>query len=85
MKISMGAVVDGGTSLKYKTGNWRVQRPVIDYDICVNCGVCEMVCPDSAVHKIEEMYVISYDYCKGCGLCAYECKTNAIRMDDEVR
>jgi pyruvate ferredoxin oxidoreductase delta subunit len=85
MRISMGAVVRGGTSLEYKTGNWRDQRPVIDEKSCEKCGICESVCPDSAVHEKSEIYVIDYDYCKGCGLCAYECPAHAIRMIQEEK
>jgi pyruvate ferredoxin oxidoreductase delta subunit len=80
MKISIGAVVRGGTSLAYRTGSWRDQRPVLNMEICKACGQCESVCPDSAVHVMGEVYVIDYDYCKGCGLCAYECPAGAIEM-----
>jgi pyruvate ferredoxin oxidoreductase delta subunit len=80
MQCTVGAVVKGGTSLNYKTGTWRDQRPVLDMEKCKSCGQCEMVCPDSSVHVIAEEYVIDYDYCKGCGLCAYECPADAITM-----
>jgi Pyruvate/2-oxoacid:ferredoxin oxidoreductase delta subunit len=43
MKITLGAVVKGGTSLDYKTGNWRDQRPVIDQESCKKCGICRDV------------------------------------------
>ena len=85
MKITIGAVVEGGSSLDYKTGSWRDQRPVIDMELCKACGRCEEVCPDSTVHVIEEVYVIDYDYCKGCGLCAYECSADAIEMVQEEK
>lgn len=80
MRITPGAVVKGRTSLGYKTGSWRDERPVIRKDLCKACGQCEMVCPDSAVYVVDKVYVIDYDYCKGCGLCAYECPTDAIEM-----
>ena len=80
MKVTLGAVVRGGTSVEYKTGNWRDQRPVLDMKLCKTCDQCASVCPDSAVHVVDEVYVIDYDYCKGCGLCAYECPTDAIEM-----
>ncbi|MBW2082418.1 MAG: 4Fe-4S binding protein [Deltaproteobacteria bacterium] len=83
MKITMGAVVIGGSSLNYKTGSWRDQRPVIDQDSCKKCGICESVCPDSAVRQIEDLYIIDYEYCKGCGLCAHECPVEAIEMIPE--
>jgi len=83
MKITMGAVVLGGTSLDYKTGSWRDQRPVIDQDLCKKCGICESICPDGCVYQEEDVYLIDYDYCKGCGLCAYECPADAIQMISE--
>ena len=91
MKITVGAVVKGGTSLKYKTGNWRDQRPLIEMELCRRCGICAEVCPDSAVHGIEQagkekpIYLIDYDYCKGCGICAYECPVKCIVMEAEEK
>lgn len=85
MKITLGAVVEGGSSLRYKTGSWRDQRPVLDTHLCKACGRCEAVCPDSAIHLVAEVYVIDYDYCKGCGVCGYECPTEAIAMVQEEK
>ena len=85
MKITHGAVVKGGSSLDYKTGSWRDQRPIIDMEKCKACGRCEEVCPDSAVHVIKDVYVIDYDFCKGCGLCSYECPAEAIVMVREEK
>jgi len=85
MKIEKGAVVKGGTSLGYKTGNWRDQRPVVDQENCKKCGICKDVCPDDSVRVENEEYFIDYDYCKGCGICAYECPTDAIEMNAEEK
>ena len=85
MKITIGGVVKGGTSLDYKTGSWRDQKPVIDSESCKACGICEEVCPDNSVYEEDEIYCIDYDYCKGCGLCAYECPTDAIEMVPEEK
>ncbi len=85
MKITTGAVVKGGTSLDYKTGSWRDQRPVIDQDMCKACNICKDVCPDDSVKVENEVFLIDYDYCKGCGLCAYECKAGAIEMVSEEK
>jgi pyruvate ferredoxin oxidoreductase delta subunit len=85
MKISIGAVVTGGTSVNYKTGRWRDERPVVHVDLCRGCGLCESVCPDSAVHVVNKVSVIDYEYCKGCGLCAYECPAEAIVMISEEK
>jgi 2-oxoacid:acceptor oxidoreductase delta subunit (pyruvate/2-ketoisovalerate family) len=83
MKITRGAVVRGGSSLKYKTGDWRTQRPVIDQETCKQCGICREVCPDDAVRVVGDQYVIDYDFCKGCGICAHECTADAIEMVPE--
>ena len=85
MKLNPGAVVKGGTSLDYKTGNWRDQRPVIDSEVCKQCGICRDVCPDDAVKVKDEQYEIDYDYCKGCGICAHECTADAINMLPEEK
>ncbi len=85
MKISPGAVVKGGTSLKYKTGSWRDQRPVIDRALCKKCGICREVCPDDAVKVTDGLYEIDYDFCKGCGICAHECTADAIKMVPEEK
>ena len=85
MKLTTGAVVRGGTSLEYKTGNWRDQRPVIDRNLCKECGMCREVCPDDAVAVSDEHYEIDYDYCKGCGICVHECPADAITMVQEEK
>lgn len=85
MKITIGGVVQGGSSLNYETGNWRDQKPIIDQEACTVCGICMEVCPDSAIHTEQEKYVIDYVYCKGCGLCAFECPSKAIKMIKEEK
>jgi pyruvate ferredoxin oxidoreductase delta subunit len=85
MKLTKGAVVEGGTSLNYKTGNWRDQRPEIDQELCNQCGKCREVCPDDAVRHNDDRYEIDYDFCKGCGICAYECKAEAIQILPEEK
>ena len=85
MRITVGAVIQGGTSVLYKTGGWRDQRPVLHAELCKACGMCEMVCPDSAIYAVDGSYHIDYDYCKGCALCAYECPTKAIKTEPEEK
>ncbi len=85
MKLTPGAVVKGGSSLKYKTGNWRDQRPVIDQELCKQCAICKDVCPDDSVKVKDDQYEIDYDFCKGCGICAHECTSDAIKMVAEEK
>jgi len=84
--LPMGAVVqEPGSSLKYKTGDWRAFRPVVDKEKCINCLFCWIYCPDAAIVRKEKWVEINYDYCKGCGICAKECPKEAIRMVGEQK
>ena len=68
------------TSIKVRTGLWRLQRPVINYDRCNHCWwICSNSCPDSAIN-IEQgnVPVIDYDHCKGCMICVVQCPAHAI-------
>ena len=73
-----------------RTGSWRVERPVIDYEKCTPakkqksiCHLCWLYCPDGVVTKEIEPK-IDLEYCKGCGICAEECPTKAIKMVEET-
>lgn len=65
-----------------KTGDWRIERPVVDAEKCVRCGICASTCPLNVVVVQKEGTPVEIDmyYCKGCGLCAYECPKQAISM-----
>ena len=82
----MGAVViEPGSSVKYKTGDWRAFKPVVDKTKCVNCLLCWIYCPDSAIIRREKWVEVNYEHCKGCGICAHECQTKAIEMVEEQK
>lgn len=38
-----------GTSREFNTGEWRTRTPILDHDLCRQCMVCSMVCPDSSI------------------------------------
>jgi len=83
-KFSLGAVVlEPGSSIKNKTGDWRSYRPKIIEEKCKRCGICWLNCPDMAiVVEKDGAYHVNYDYCKGCLICFRECPFKAI--DSEV-
>jgi len=74
-----------GNSVEFNTGNWRTTgRPYTDYEKCVKCNICWIMCPDMAYDENPEgFYEWNSQYCKGCGICAEECPTNAIEMREE--
>ena len=85
--IQIGAILtEPGTACEYKTGDWRAQRPIWDFDKCIRCGACYIFCPDAAVNQNEKGYFeANLYYCKGCGICVHECPTGCIRMVPEEK
>ncbi len=68
---------------KMVTGNWRVQRPVIEAEKCTQCWQCWIYCADAIITR-GDAPSFNYKYCKGCGVCANECPTGAITMVPEL-
>jgi len=68
--------------------------PVLDRDKCIDCGMCDMVCPDLCLvwstHTGEDgkplvkLDGIDYQYCKGCMRCVETCSTAAMTREAEV-
>ena len=68
-----------------KTGNWRVFKPVWNYEACTKCMTCVARCPDGCIAVNEDGFPSpDYDNCKGCMICAEECPTKAIEKVREV-
>jgi electron transport complex protein RnfB len=45
---------------------------------CINCMLCQRVCPFEAIHVIDNIALIDYEKCRVCGLCFRECPTCSI-------
>ena len=76
-------VFAGGTSKYFETGEWRTRTPILNHDLCRQCMVCSMVCPDSCIPlKDGERGEFDYKHCKGCGICAKACPFDAIEMKE---
>lgn len=79
VKDAAPIIMAAGNMRLKKTGNWRVERPVIDYEKCNDCLICFIRCPDGVIGIREDAKPeIDYDHCKGCMICAQECPTHAI-------
>lgn len=80
------AILSPGNAAELRTGDWRTNRPVVDYEKCIKCGRCYIVCPDMVYTQKEDgYYELNYYYCKGCGICAEECPKDAIEMVEEEK
>jgi pyruvate ferredoxin oxidoreductase gamma subunit len=77
-------VIEPGNASQYRTGDWRSQHPVFDYDKCNKCGLCYIYCPEGCIKPIEDgFFTADLFYCKGCGICCTECPKDAITMIEE--
>ena len=77
-------VTEPGSASNYKTGDWRSQKPVFDFEKCIKCGLCYIYCPEGCIRQNTEGYFeADMYYCKGCGICAKECPKEVITMVEE--
>jgi len=83
--LEIGSIVtEPGNARQYKTGDWRSQRPIHDFNKCIKCGICQIFCPEGCIEQnAEDYFEANLFYCKGCGICATECPTRVITMVEE--
>ena len=84
--LPRAGVAEPGEVERPSTGDWRTTgKPVLETAHCVNCLLCWMYCPDSAMLlEGTTLTGIDYEVCKGCELCVEVCPTGAIEMVAEV-
>lgn len=84
--LPIGGVSEDGSAEKFVTGDWREERPIINFKKCRQCFLCWSNCPDNAlIVKNQKIVGINYVHCKGCGICAKECPNKAITMLKESK
>ncbi len=77
-------VIEPGNTRQYKTGDWRSQAPIHNFDRCIKCAICQIYCPEGCIEQnADGFFEANLYWCKGCGICARECPTAAITMIDE--
>jgi pyruvate ferredoxin oxidoreductase gamma subunit len=84
----------GNTILKDLTASRQGFIPIFDRHACVDCGLCDLVCPDFCLVWEEERHEsgrsfirlrgIDYQYCKGCLKCIDACPTLALTEAREI-
>lgn len=66
------------------------EKPSINYELCVACGICVQSCPlscldlchfeEGALYRNALPYLTREDQCTGCGICAKYCTINVIEL-----
>ncbi|MFX1312279.1 MAG: 4Fe-4S binding protein [Promethearchaeota archaeon] len=55
--------------------------PIVDYDLCVRCGLCKTVCSPAAIQINDDgTPMVNEVACKSCGMCMPVCPTGAIQL-----
>lgn len=61
---------------------------VVINDACTGCDVCQLLCPTSAIRKIDDdgnvSLVFSYQQCTNCKLCEIVCLPKAIKIVESL-
>lgn len=68
-------MTSGGRSESIDGDN--VMTYIISSD-CMNCAVCEFMCPTNAISQAPNQLIIDKRLCDGCGKCVPYCVVGAI-------
>lgn len=54
----------------------------VDEEVCAGCGICEVLCPYSAIEidKQEKVAKVNPALCEGCGTCCAACPSGALEL-----
>lgn len=61
------------------------QNAVINYELCLNCGICADYCRFDAINFVGNRITVQETSCDGCRLCSRICPVEAITMVDSDR
>ncbi|MBI4668534.1 MAG: 2-oxoacid:acceptor oxidoreductase family protein, partial [Elusimicrobia bacterium] len=88
-----GLIIDpGNTILNDMSASRQGFLPAYHQEKCVNCGICDLVCPDHCFVWEDttlpglgtvRLKGIDYQYCKGCMRCVDSCPSGALTKERE--
>lgn len=87
VNLVVPAPAPGTEQVGHITGNYRLDRPVIDAGKCNRCRICWAACPDACIEvgaSSDDPIQVNLKYCKGCGICWHICPVKAITAEDEL-
>jgi|Deesub1362A_J573_1020465.scaffolds.fasta_scaffold01551_9 adenylylsulfate reductase subunit B len=53
---------------------------LINYDVCINCGKCEKICPCNVIGFKERPVIEDPEKCWHCFACVKECPAKAMKV-----
>ena len=69
-----------------RTFTRRHGAPYVIIDGCVECGICERVCPYDAIFMSDDFeFVVDGERCPGCHRCLKPCPVDTIVPMDDPR
>lgn len=64
------SVIDEDISFKH---DWKLNKEIVESDLCAKCGTCSVVCPNDLVKFNEKPFISEECLRKGHGMCAEVC------------
>ena len=75
-------VVNARIANMHETKSTIQLRAVVDTQICTGCGICQDICPMTAI-SVDTVAKVDILKCTGCGLCTTECPRGAITLQEK--
>lgn len=76
-----GAIKNIGMGCGSRAGKMDMhnnEKPTVDHERCVGCGICTKFCAQDAIYLKDRKANIDHDKCLSCGHCIGACNKDAI-------